>query len=300
MHSINPTVVNGRYTIKDQIGKGSFGTVYKGENMRTKEMVAIKFERVTGKDCGTLKHETTILNYLCRLGVVNIPNVRWYGMATESEFSISIPCLVIPLYERSLGAYLTEVSISGGVSALRKSEAKAMISVIHTLSYIHSHFVIHRDIKPDNLMVRGDTIVLIDFGLSSIFAGEDGIHNPENSLPKWGIIGSPKYISPFVHVGVEPSRRDDMISLGYIFIEFVMGGVLWDIQGIDDYAKNGDAIKTFNPRNRKILAKKGLDNLSWMTTSTNCHYLFEYLKECYSLTYAESPDYSSLAQHIII
>lgn len=299
MNSENLTIVHGKYAINCKIGKGCFGTIYKGENLRTRERVAIKFERVTGNNYrGALKHETNILNYLCRQGVINIPNVRWYGMANESNESELMPCLVIPFYEKSLHQYLSSISHSDKTLDIRIPIINAMISAIDILCYVHTHSVIHRDIKPDNFMVQGNTVILIDFGMSSIFANDNGIHNIENVIPKQDIVGSPKYISTFIHMGIESSRRDDMISLGYMFMEFTMNDTLWDMSNVETYNNREDAIKTFNPRNMRLLDMKSLDKIECMTTSANCHYLSAYLKECYALRYAESPNYRVLKKYL--
>jgi serine/threonine protein kinase len=91
-----------------------------------------------------------------------------------------------------------------------------MCILIETLATIHELFIIHRDIKPDNIMFKDDKIWLIDFGMATSYT-EDMIQSNNNE-----IIGSPKYISLNIHNGINPTRIDDMISLGYVYL-FMIG-----------------------------------------------------------------------------
>ena len=88
--------------------------------------------------------------------------------------------------------------------------------MINILEEIHNQGVIHRDIKTENFMLHNEEIYLIDFGLSSIFLDENmnHLHGKHNSS---FIIGTPKFISIHVHNGKDPSRRDDIISLLYLY-----------------------------------------------------------------------------------
>ena len=78
-------VVNKKYKIINKIGGGSFGEIYKGQNIRTSEFVAIKVEPVA---CGInlLKHESIIYHYLqnCR----GVPSVKWFGKDEENYYMV--------------------------------------------------------------------------------------------------------------------------------------------------------------------------------------------------------------------
>lgn len=317
-------IIRGRYRVDFMIGNGSFGNVYKGENIRTQEIVAIKFERFNH---GMLKHETSILNYLCRQGVMNIPNIRWYGMANEYNGGSLTHCLIIPFYTMSLLSYLNTID----PIIYRKCAIDFMTSTIATLSVIHDNYVIHRDIKPDNLMVRNNRVIIIDFGISTIYMDNDGFHYPENKVIKTDIVGSSKYISPNIHYGIDPSRRDDMISLGYVFMEIISQKSLWKNHGeynntpfpetysmtseqglrnacftqqISTFATssqspeaigredNNNSINSF--RNQTLLSKKTLDNLRIILFNAKYDVMFEYFSKCYDMKYDEYPNYKTL------
>lgn len=190
-------MINNKYQASEQIGQGKFGIVLKGINIKTQEPVAIKIERESS--IKFLKHETTILNYLYRNGCRNIPTVYWYG-----QYQSNI-CLIMPFYECSLYDYSKREQMTNNqIEQIMKTSLKIVKS-------IHDHFVIHRDIKPHNFMLKNDQLFLIDFGLASIYN--------ENHEQGEHIVGTSKYISINVHNGHKPTMKDDVISIGYVFLE---------------------------------------------------------------------------------
>ena len=75
--------INNKYILLEKIGIGSFGTIYKGENIRTKEKVAIKIEPIHN-ETKLLKNESKIYNYLS--GNKGIPTVKWFGKDDENYY----------------------------------------------------------------------------------------------------------------------------------------------------------------------------------------------------------------------
>ena len=86
--------------------------------------------------------------------------------------------------------------------------------IIDILEPIHGLGVLHRDLKPQNFMMRNDELYLIDFGLSTVYMDEK-----YNICPKrpdsLEILGTPKFVSIRIHEGKDPSRSDDCISEFY-------------------------------------------------------------------------------------
>ena len=234
-------LVNNKYQINQELGKGAFGKVYQATDLRDTK-VAIKYDT---SNLGILRHEATMLNYLhqrqCR--TKNIPKIYWYGMSTipgsEKEDPMSLmvddlayrsswgpmcPCLVIPYYDCTLSTYIQSHSF------IEYKIASMIQSMLSVLEAIHNVYVIHRDLKPENFMIKQGQVYLIDFGLSTFFVdGDTGKHAPINTEPKHDLVGSPLYASVHVHRGYKASRRDDCIQLGYIWLYMTLGGHLpWE------------------------------------------------------------------------
>ena len=194
-------MISNKYEIIEEIKKGAFGTILKGIYTKTGEHVAIK--REYGK-MQTLKHEVKMMNYLATNKVKQIPEIFYYGTYENN------PCLVFTLYECSLYDYMIHKEIT------EEHMNILMIKMINIFENIHKAFVIHRDIKPQNFMVKNGDIYLIDFGLATFYVDETGSHyeNRESDT----IVGTPIFVSVNIHKGFRYSCRDDLISLGYLYL----------------------------------------------------------------------------------
>lgn len=215
------------YIICKHIASGGFGIVCQGIHKMSKTPVAIKLEKQGDieNQRTLLIHEATILNYLAEYCGESIPAVKWFGNYRGADATI-FKCIVMPFYTMSCSKYFA--ACGGDVRTI----TKYICECVSILEDIHRAFVIHRDIKPANFMCRENrdgsyAPVLIDFGFSTFYvnAGHKHIEN----TPSKNILGSPKYISLNIHEGMSGSRRDDIISLLYIWIEALgEGGVAAD------------------------------------------------------------------------
>ena len=98
------------------------------------------------------------------------------------------------------------------------------------MEYIHSKCFLHRDIKPDNFLIglgkKQHIVYAIDFGLSKRFKDpRTGDHIPYRDGKS--LTGTARYASTNTHLGVEQARRDDLESLGFIFVYFLKGKLPW-------------------------------------------------------------------------
>lgn len=283
----NNIVINNKYIIDSNIGKGQFGSIYKGYHKKTRELVAIKLEK-TNSPIKLLKNETTILNYLSNNGSLNIPQVHWYGVFTN------VTCLVMTLFEISLYDFIKSKDLS--IEQIKK----IVIKSIEILENIHHSFVIHRDIKPQNFMIKNGELFIIDFGFSTFYIDDNKNHlpNKENNIENCNIIGTPKYISLNIHNGITPSRRDDLISLGYIFIFLLYKDLPWDNFPIFENKNNYEEIHVLHPKNQYIKQLKQIETLKKQENSIH-QFIYYYIKYCYSLKYNEEPNYYSIKQLIL-
>ena len=272
----------GKYTIDSILGKGKFGQVYKGKRTKDQEIVAIKIE--SSSEYKILKHETTMLNYLHGHGSKQIPTVFWYGIFEKC------PTLVMTYYQNSLDDYVKHKSIS------QEKLNTIMMLLLEILENVHTQYVIHRDIKPQNIMMKNGELFLIDFGLSTFYVDENFKHVDSNHGKDY-IIGTPKYISYNIHNGQEPSRRDDLISLGYLYLNIVFGDLPWsnmskthnnclsqsnNIQSNNIQSSN--AVDSHINQERKQL--KSWKNIEVMLETCDSK-IINYMKRCYQLEYKD-------------
>jgi len=125
-------------------------------------------------------------------------------------------------YEQSLESYIEK---NHNISLEQKE--KIFQVILNIIESIHEQYVIHRDIKPQNFMMKSTELFLIDFGMATMYVDSDKIHIPEKK-DKTDPIGTPRFMSINIHNGWEPSRRDDVISACYIYMYMIHGRLTWD------------------------------------------------------------------------
>jgi serine/threonine protein kinase len=202
-----------KYKLLAKLNQGSFGQIYKAENIRTGELVAVKIEPKNG-DQKSLKSEAKIYQYLAKLD--GFPQLKWYGSTDKVTYLVTdlLDHSIYDLVKRQGRLEMQIVLLLG----------KQMIQRLHIL---HNHFLLHRDIKPQNFMLDASTnkLYLIDFGFCKRY-NYDGEHIEQGTISK--MIGTPNFVSINVHKGIEPSRRDDIESCIYIIIYMLFGKLFWE------------------------------------------------------------------------
>lgn len=275
---MSPTdIVANKYQVDKRLGGGSFGTVYRGKSLRNGETVAMKFESKT-TEFKMLKREASILKYLYDLGCREIPLIYWFGPHQDSI------CLVMGHYDCCLSDYIK-------VKTLTLAQLdNVIVQYIQILQSVHRHFVIHRDIKPQNCMIKGGKMFLIDFGLAT-FEVEEDTRPVSANKPCDTIVGSPKYVSYHVHCAHAPARRDDLISMGYIYIYLYSMELPWDSvlsHGVNDEYPSELFVLNHKNQQRKLLK-------SWTSIQPIClrvaKHFEQYMGYCYQLKSNESPNY---------
>ena len=208
-----------KYKILKVLGNGSFGNVFEGINIKTKQKVAIKTEDWKKKG-NLLESEAYFLYHLKGFG---IPEVKSFGVF--GKFKV--------LVETLLGDSLSNIFSQLNYYFTLKDICMIAIQLIDRFEYIHSKYIIHRDIKPENIAIDYETnkiIYLIDFGLSKKYRSSRTGNHIKFSVPR-RLTGTARYSSRNALGGKEQSRRDDLESLGYVLVFLGRGGYLpW--QGI--------------------------------------------------------------------
>jgi serine/threonine protein kinase len=275
-------ILNKKYKFLEQIGQGKFGVVYKGIYLKNNEYVAIKTES-KHSPVQILKNETTVLKYLYDHGSRSTPIIYWFGVDNASSF------LVMTYYEISLYDYSIKTSLSD------EKIDKIMCVCIDILETIHKNYVLHRDIKPQNFMISNEEIFLIDFGFSCFYVDDKVEHLPSSETQN--IVGTPKYVSYHVHDGITNSRRDDLISLGYLYIYLCCRELPWDTL-LRDILMSGlpnsyEEIHILHYKNQQRKVMKSWDRLGEICLRIN-QKIYDFLNYCYHLSYDSIPNYDGL------
>ena len=204
-----PTLINHKYNIIQKIGNGEFGAVFRGRNIRTEEIVAVKVEPISS-GLKLLKNESRIYQHLS--GIQGIPNVKWFGKDENNYY------MVMNFYEKT-----TETLFS--LDEVKKIGNK-MISILRS---IHTQGFVHRDVKPDNFIITPEReVYLIDFGLCTTYSKTREERRTE------GRIGSLNYMSRRAHKRLEIKPGDDLESLGYSLFYLFSGSLPWENESDPD------------------------------------------------------------------
>lgn len=202
----------GKYTVIKEVGRGSTGTVYLSHDAYYGRDVAIKLYNI---DAGGDEERARIarkmfLSEAHLVGMLQHPNILpIYDAGEEHGY-----CYVVTEHihgARTLAAYCRPDNL------LRIDDTVELVyKCAKALNYAHSRGVIHRDVKPSNVMLTQDRDVrIIDFGIALV--ADSDISRIE------GIAGSPSYMSPEQVQSLELTNRSDIYSLGAVMYELLTG-----------------------------------------------------------------------------
>lgn len=216
----NEIVISDNYKLfsNQKLGSGAFGDIYKGEIIKTKEQIAFKIEVVKDQKTQQLQYETKILTAL--QGELGIPKIYFYG--SQGKYNI----LIMEL----LGLSLEDMFKKCNRVYTLKSTLLLANQIIDRIEAIHAKGFIHRDLKPDNIMLGKDDlskqIYIIDFGLAKRYKDpKTGIHITYKDGKS--LTGTARYASINTHLGIEQARRDDIEAFAYMIIYFLKGSLPW-------------------------------------------------------------------------
>ncbi len=304
-------VIDNEYILHSThtIGKGSFGKVVYGRTINDKD-VCFKFEKTNAHKNSILKEELKIYNQI--KGGFGIPKIFACGTYKNCRY------IVMEL----IGPSLDKFFILCEKKLKLETVVYLGLQMIDRIEHFHSKGFIHRDIKPNNFLFgkfnrqmtsEDKTVHIIDFGLSTTYLEQNpdykeynnislnndlnnqNIYNNDNQVNpayrhipiKEGarFVGTPRYASLNTHLGIRQSRRDDMESIAYIIIYFLIGDLPW--QGVK--------AKTKSEKKEKIKQLKQILNVENEQMFNDLHQeLKDFLKYCKNLMYLEKPNYNYL------
>jgi hypothetical protein len=194
-------VVMNRFRLLERVGSGGMGTVYRAFDERLQRQVAVK--EIASSDAGRVAREAQAAARLNHPGIVTL-----YELGSEDGRAL----LVSELVE---GATLAELARSGDLSDREVAEFGA--DVCEALAHAHERGVIHRDVKPQNVIVRvddgaGRRAKLMDFGIASLVGAPTLTATGE-------VVGTLAYMAPEQAEGREASEPADVYSLALTLYE---------------------------------------------------------------------------------
>lgn len=210
------TVFADRYEVVMTLGRGSTGIIYKAKHLYLDRMVALKVLHpqlvCETESVARFKREAQAVSALSHPNIVSI-----------YDFGINVDGLPYLVMDFSGGETLMD-RISAHKQLSFEEALPLLIQACDALSHAHSKGVIHRDVKPGNMLIVEDEsgremLRLVDFGIAKIERGGQAMQVTQNG----DVLGSPLYMSPEQCMGGQLDRRTDIFSLGCVMYTALMG-----------------------------------------------------------------------------
>lgn len=254
-------VLDGDYTILELLGTGGFGAAYRAQQISLGRQVCIKFLGLSSlsdpQNVQRFKREAKVLG---RLRHKNIVECFSFGIL-QSVY----PYLVMELVE---GRSLRTILENGG---LEWPQACSIVrQVCDALSFAHESGFIHRDVKPENIMLSGlvghETVKLIDFGLVG-----KSVNNRLDTLTTPGsMVGTPGYMPPEAFTGALGTSSGDVYAAGCVLYECLTGRTPFDFDSptaIAHRKNSGERLPSLPRVLKPDTVRDVLEQLIWRATA---------------------------------
>jgi len=238
----------GKYKILSTIGSGGFGTVFLAEDTWIDKRVALKVPHKQNLDFGELLREPRLLASLSHPNIVSILT------AEKQEHVFFIVMEYVP--GETLEAVITR---DGALDLARAFDY--MCQICNAVDYAHKQGVLHRDLRPSNVLVGEKMVKVADFGTSRFL--EIAAHGTT-------VIGSPPYMAPEQFHG-KAVFASDVYSLGVTMYQMITGILPYDTPSPQDLEKlmRGDLVSA--PRSKNPRVPKALNDVVMKAMSPDIH-----------------------------
>ena len=212
------TVIDGRFEIRDRLGQGGMGTVYRAWQRSVGREVAIKLiDRSISNDPMSVRRFLREAHLASQLSHPNTISVLDFGHLPDGRLFTAMELL----RGRTLGRELRAV----GAFPLARI-VRIGTQICDALEAAHAQRIVHRDLKLDNVMLLehgNDLIKVLDFGLAKT------LDDKSTQATAAGIVvGTPRYIAPETAMTGEATPASDMYALGVMLGELAIAGPLWE------------------------------------------------------------------------
>lgn len=210
MLPLTPTKL-GRYEIVDEIGKGAMGVVFLARDPLIGRLVALKTFRIgySVRDAELEQFRARFIREAQSAGILSHPNiVTIHDVVEHSDDGLAFIAM-----EYVRGTNLKTL-LQGDQPLTLPFVVEVISQVAEALDYAHSHRVIHRDVKPANILITADNRVKItDFGIARL--------DTSNLTQEGQLLGTPNYMAPEQIQGKEVDHRADLFALGVVLYEML-------------------------------------------------------------------------------
>lgn len=197
-------LVGGRYAVEALLGRGGYGEVYRVRDAREGDRpVALKLHRLRALSRHALEALKAEFALLSSLSHPNLATVHDFAYV-EGEYAFFTQALVkgVPLHH-------------AGVDLLDARGVSLIAQLCRALDYLHARGIVHGDVKPGNILVERDHLVLLDFGVSRALGASTDAR----------VVGSPPYMSPELITGGAADGRSDLYALGMTLYQLLTGAL---------------------------------------------------------------------------
>lgn len=258
---------------KKYFDRGGHGQLFKCKNIKTGEICAVKVEKKKDKYESTLLNEMKIYGKIVGNEKKGIPRIYDLGKSNDHYF------IIMKLYHKNID----DLKNDSGSSFSLRTTLQLGLNIFKILERLHKQNIIHRDIKPENIMVdKKNNVYLIDYGLAKKFTNLNNakLFKKECSKSRCGTV---RYMSIGCHQKTRLSRKDDLLSLGYVLIYLYVGNLPWQGLDISDRKEKDSAVS-------EIKQYYGYTKLC----KTLPKFFTNYFKELEKLSQSDKPDYNKL------
>ena len=207
--------LDGRFLVEERIGTGAMGVVYRAYQASVRRQVAVKvLHSSVVREPASVQR---FMNEVRAASAVQHPNT-----VAVYDFGQTIEGLLYLAMELVDGEPVADILDRKGALSPRRS-VHIMKQVCDSVADAHKHGVLHRDLKPDNIMLKQpewgrDVVKVLDFGLAEFVQSRAQAINSDRVVD-----GTPEYMSPETALGEEVDERADVYSLGVVLYELLSG-----------------------------------------------------------------------------